>query len=447
MTDAAAAAYGTGGADYRFRGLDFHFTLSHGLFSAAGVDGGTRLLLKVFSQKLDTLFKAPPRTVLDAGCGAGILGICAARVLAGPGLRVRAQDRDELARRFTLFNARENGVPPAVLTAHTEPLLAGPPDASWDLILSNLPAKAGNRVLGDFVSRSASLLTTGGVSLVVVVQPLAALFRSRIQTLGLPLLHDESAGGYTVFMYGPTGGDPGGRADGNSGPDSGPPGPIRESPLFPGAYPCYHRGGGDFELEGTPYHIEALEGVRGFDRSGGAVEAAATLVRRLVPAYPRNGPILILEPDQGHFPVWLLRCLGREQAPRIGLAGRNILALESARYNLRLSGQGGPENPAPDPAVFPILDPDLDREALGNFAPGGWGLIAAFPDLVPQTSRIGAYWEGFAALAAPGGTLIISLASTLAERFDRLKPRGFSRLGDLKRRGFRALGYQKIGNP
>jgi SAM-dependent methyltransferase len=436
----AAAAYGTGGVDYRFRGVDFHFTLSHGLFSAAGVDGGTRLLLKVFSQQLDALAGGrQPRTVLDAGCGAGILGICAARALAGPGLRVRAQDRDELARRFTLFNARENGVPPEVLTAHTEPLLAGLPGAPWDLILSNVPAKAGNRVLADFVSRSASLLKPGGVTLLVAVRPLAALFRARIQALGLPLLRDESAGGYTVFMYGP------GKAGGGLGGDSGPPGPIRESPLFPGAYPFYRRGGGDFELEGTPYHIEALEGVRGFDRSGGAVEAAAKLARRLVPAYPWNGTILIHEPDQGHFPVWLIRRLGREPALRIGLSGRNILALESARYNLMLL-EGGPGGPAPDPAVFPSPDPGLDREGPEGFAPEGWGLIAAFPDLVPQTSRIGAYWEGFTALAAAGGTLIISLNSNMAERFDRLKPRSFSRLGDVKRNGFRALGYQKAGS-
>ncbi|MDR0495415.1 MAG: methyltransferase [Treponema sp.] len=101
--------------------MDFTFDLSQGLFSSAGVDAGTQLLLKVFSRVLDednAAGKSPPRRVLDSGCGAGIIGICAAAAilrLARNSVLARCQDRDELARLVTLHNARLNNIPPARL--------------------------------------------------------------------------------------------------------------------------------------------------------------------------------------------------------------------------------------------------------------------------------------------------------------------------------------------
>jgi hypothetical protein len=437
-----AEAYGTGRTDFRFRGLDFHFLLSHGLFSAAGVDAGTRLLLKVLSNQWDDDLSAGrplPRAVLDAGCGAGIIGVCAAGALnaAAGGTApwfVRAQDRDELARAFTDFNARQNRIPPARLSAHTEPLLAGPPDSRWDLILSNIPAKAGNKVLADFVSRSAALLNPGGAVLMVAVNPLADMFRSRIKALGLALLREEAGGGHTVFMYAPPENAPGNGAVPGADPAKGPGGPVQGRPLFPAAYPAYRRGEGDYELEGIGCHIQAIEGVRGFDNPGDGVRAAAKLARRLAPRCPPEGAILVHEPDQGHFPAWLGGFLGLGPECRMALSGRNILALENARRNIPVLREIG---------IFPAPDLAFVRDEAGAFAGEGYHLIAAFPDLVPQTDRLGAYWEGLADLAADAGIVIVSLPSGAAERFDRLKPRGFTRLGDIRRKGFRALGYKK----
>jgi hypothetical protein len=75
--------------------------------------------------------------------------------------------------------------------------------------------------------------------------------------------------------------------------------------------------------------------------------------------------------------------------------------------------------------------------------PGRFGFIAVFPETVPRTDRRAALWEGLTALLAPGGFAVISLPSSEADRFDRKKPPGFRRLGDLKRNGFRALAYEK----
>jgi hypothetical protein len=213
-------------------------------------------------------------------------------------------------------------------------------------------------------------------------------------------------------------------------------------------------------MEGIPYHIDAFQGVADFDTPSGAVQAAAKLISRLNPK-PPAGAVLIHEPDQGHFPVWLLRRLqgGSPGNPPVQaitgplvFSGRNILALEASRHNTlhALAAAAGAGcvlgTGAPEIMLIPAIDLSMDRERLGAAAgTGRYGYIAAFPPLVPQTDRLDAYWAGLAALLAPGGMALIALPSSLAERFDRKKPKGFTRLGDIKRHGFRALGYGYSG--
>jgi hypothetical protein len=91
--------------------------------------------------------------------------------------------------------------------------------------------------------------------------------------------------------------------------------------------------------------------------------------------------------------------------------------------------------------LIPASDFLCDKEALLKAGP--YSFIASFPEIVPRTNRHAASWEALEALLSPGGIFLISLASSDAERFDRLKPKGFSRLGDMKRKGFRALAYRK----
>jgi hypothetical protein len=387
-------------------------------------------LLKALSQKWDqdTREGRPlPVTVLDAGSGTGVLGICAARALAGiPGLQVRAQDRDELARSFTEYNARRNGVPASVLSARTEPLLAAAP--AWDLILSNIPAKTGEPVLLDFIPRSAGLLGEHGSVMVVVVNTLAGLLRSRIKELALPLLHDERGTEHTVLVYGAG-------ISLNSAPNLACKG--GEDDFFR-RWPAYLRCAGEHEIKDIRYHIDAGHGVADFDTPGGAVTAAAQLTTRLgtaIGSCRASGAVLVHEPDQGHFPVWLLKyleCNFQHGFRRVVLSGRNILALEASRHNL-----GG------EVRMVPAVDIGLSRDALLAAADMPYGAVFLFPNLVPRTSRIGACWEGLEALLEPGGIAVAALPSAPAERFDREKPGAFVRLGDHKRHGFRALGYKK----
>jgi hypothetical protein len=213
------------------------------------------------------------------------------------------------------------------------------------------------------------------------------------------------------------------------------------------ARPAYFRRTGDHELEDIGYHIDAIHGAAGFDRSGASVAAMARLAVQFgAPLAGRcaSKPILVHEPDQGHFPVWLLKYLEKTapgSAPsRLVLSGRNILALEAARHNLRNAA-------AAVPVAVTAVDLLLGKDTLLAAAGKPYDAAFLFPDLPPRTSRIEACWEGLDALLAEGGIALAALPSSGAERFDRAKTRGFARLGSHKRHGFRALGYKKLLRP
>ena len=392
-----------------------------------------------------------PTKVLDAGCGVGVIGICAASALLaldvpieGPsGLSVRCQDRDELAQLFTLHNAEKNNLTLSMLEAHTEPLLAGPKDGRWDLILSNIPAKAGTPVLEDFVRRSVGLLNPGGKVIMVMVHTLADFFRSQIALAEAELLSEHNGSGHSVFVYAV-----GQRQDTVL--------PVEAGSGFLSRHPFYVRTFAQCKMEDIPSRIETVHGASGFDDPGDAVTVAAKLASRIGPgkfALDDDVPLLVHEPGQGFFPCWLFEFmhgnLGPKEMPPMVLSGRNILALEAARHNVLR--QYALRNSAAGVSVVPAADLRLGRTAILNTTDEKrYACILAFPELLPQSSlpkgtdQLAALWNALPPLLATEGILLVTFDSSDAERFDRKKPIGFARLGGIKRSGFRALAYRSM---
>ena len=335
----------------------------------------------------------------------------------GANFHVRAQDRDELARVFTLHNARRNGLDGENLSAYTEPLLAGPPACRWDIILSNIPAKAGQPVLEDFIRRSAGILKKDGRVFLVAVNTLADFFRSRIAAAGAPLIAEENGKEHTVFVYGPN-------------EAAAAASPLLVDKNFPGAYPFYIRNRGEYEMESISYRLDTVYGAPDFDKPGGAIQAAAKLSLKIDLAAKLRGneaALLINDSGQGHFALWLARYLDGS-ASRWVLSGRNALALAAAQAGLSAALPQTADIRAAA-SIAPDADTFLER--------GPFALIAYFPETVTDSA-----WQGIARLAAPGGIVIAGMTSAEAERFDRKKPAALCRLGDLKRKGFRAMAYQ-----
>jgi hypothetical protein len=282
--------------------------------------------------------------------------------------------------------------------------------------------------------------------MIVVVDSLASLFSVRLAELELPLVWEEQGQEHRVFIY---------RRKDDSASLPGGRLPVFDSDgaAFLEKWPAYLRGSGDYTLENVSYHLDAFHGVADFDTPSGAVQTAVKLLSRqegrgMAAGGMPPAAVLVYEPDQGHFPVWLATsrlatsrlAAGSGPAGRWVFSGRNILSLEAARHNtLRAMEMGGN---AGEIVPLPAIDIALDQAALA--ALGAYGLIAFFPDAVPQTEgteRLDAWWEALASLLAPGGFLLAAFSASRAERFDRRKPRGFTRLGDVKRMGFRAHLY------
>jgi len=275
-------------------------------------------------------------------------------------------------------------------------------------------------VLEDFVRRSAGILKKDGRVFLVAVNTLADFFRSRIVAAGAHLLAEESGKEHTVFVYGP-----------NEAAAAANPLVFDEN--FPRAYPFYIRNQSAYEMEGISYGLDTIYGAPDFDNPGGAVQAAAKLAVKIDLASKLRGKeasLLINDSGQGHFALWLARYLNGSF--RWVLSGRNALALAAAKS--ALSAALPPEATASStlfPAI-PVADISLERRCLEAAEP--FALAAFFPE--------GGNFSFPETVIDTGGIAIVGMASAEAERFDRKKPAGLHRLGDIKRKGFRAMAYQ-----
>ena len=177
---------------------DLEFMLSHALFSSYGIDVGTKAILRAIRPTLAAADGPHPATALDVGCGTGIIGIALAK--ACPGLSVTALDRDALALSFTLANAEANGLGDRI-KVRGGLLLDLEPGERFDLIVTNIPAKAGTPALEDFFFRSPSFLSPGGVVWVVIVNSLANQALSSLLRAGHEILSEEEGKEHTVLSF------------------------------------------------------------------------------------------------------------------------------------------------------------------------------------------------------------------------------------------------------
>ena len=93
-----------------------------------------------------------PRSVLDLGCGSGVLAIAAAKLWRRP---VVASDLDPVAVRIARSNARRNGAAPWVRTLTAAGLRNPRLHRRFDLIAANILARPLIRLAGDIARRLA----------------------------------------------------------------------------------------------------------------------------------------------------------------------------------------------------------------------------------------------------------------------------------------------------
>ncbi len=174
---------------YELNKIHFSFDVGNTLFSTFEIDHGTDVLIRAIET-------GEPKTILDLGCGYGPIGIILAKI--NPLSKVTMVDRDLLAIRYSKLNIAKNNLTNATAFASVgmEELI----NRTFDLIVSNIPAKIGDEAItNEFILSPFKQLTPQGELWIVVVNSLNRLIPKigRQHKLSLKLVKKRN--GHTVY--------------------------------------------------------------------------------------------------------------------------------------------------------------------------------------------------------------------------------------------------------
>ncbi|MBI3923791.1 MAG: class I SAM-dependent methyltransferase [Armatimonadetes bacterium] len=169
-------------------GRSFCFETEAGVFSKGRVDRGTCSLIA------STEFP-PEGRFLDWGCGYGAIGIVAAALTH---LEVWMVDLNQRAVQQARRNSVLNHVPQVVVLCADG--MSAFREGSFDLIASNPPIRAGNRVVFAFIEDASRILRkTGSLSLVAQTKQGAKSIALKMERVFGNVETVDRSGGYRVL--------------------------------------------------------------------------------------------------------------------------------------------------------------------------------------------------------------------------------------------------------
>ena len=294
---------------FNFWKQSLKFKTSQELFSSHDIDLGTQFLLRTL---MESGYGRPQR-ILDAGCGYGPLGLTIKKLY--PDCLAHLFDRDALAVEYTRQNAALNGVTDAEIYGSL-----GYDDvkrSDFDLILSNIPGKAGERVIRYLLKEAGYYLSPGGITAVVIVESLEGLAQQVLEeSPGIEVLLRKKRPGHTVFHY-----------RFNERPAEGIP---RQTALERG---IYLRNRMQIKTGSLELNMQTASGIPEFDTPSYRTEM-------LIKALQDNGDmgarrVIVFNPGQGHAATAVWKIF---QPETLALVDRDLLALCYTRLNLMENG-------------------------------------------------------------------------------------------------------------
>ena len=171
-TSAPTSAHKTAYVDMEYRGHALRFETDSGVFSRTELDRGTEVLL-------DSLPETLSGSVLDMGCGWGVIGVAIGKHWADT--KITMADINQRACDLSRKNAAAAGVEAAVIESDGYEKILG---NTYDLILQNPPIRAGKAVIYKmFADASACLNADGELWLVIRKQQGAPSAITYLKTL------------------------------------------------------------------------------------------------------------------------------------------------------------------------------------------------------------------------------------------------------------------------
>ncbi len=372
----------------QFFGKKSTLNTSQELFCCNEVDAGSTLLISSVMKELPLPQRA---RIADIGCGTGVLSLA----LHGnyPDSRILAVDRDALALAFTEMNCRENG-----FDVETRSSLGAADifDETFDLVLSNIPAKAGLPAIRTMLADFSRLAAPAGTVAVVVVRTLSDFAEGVIREAGGTILFRNKTREYTVFHY---------RNMSHDG--------VNQH-LSP-----YIRSSVSFDAGSNPLMLDTVWGIGEFD----SLSYTTRLVLQMLDKHAACGSTLVVNPGQGYVPV-ALSSPDFHQVSSLHVACRDYLSLCITEKNVQAC-TGKPVT--------------AHHCSLLGEVEGIYDTVVVLyeKEAVPTAHEL--LLESLASLTAPGAMVIIAGSSTSMHRFDLGAGTIFSRIADKKNRGFRVL--------
>ncbi len=344
---------------YQYRGRTLNFRVSQELFSSQDIDTGTKHLLKTLTDEGFENYKK----VLDFGCGYGPIAI--ALKTACPSSEVHGVDKDALALDYASQNAKINNVSAVKIypSLGYDDVL----DDNFDLIVSNIPGKVGNKVLSHILKDARFHLGPQGRVAIVVIDAIGDYVTEVLSDPGIKILFRKRWPGHLVFHYQFQVSTPS----------------MTETKSQSLATGIYARGKNIID---TTYNLPEFNTIS-FDTQLLLSRLKAVKSRQIENA-------VVFNPGQGYIPVALTKLT---QVQEINLTDRDLQALRVSRMNLinngypsiriSLSHQAGirGEKSVPADLILGIL-PEKDnpavqamfvRQSAARLARGGMMILAS----------------------------------------------------------------------
>ncbi len=351
------------------------FAVAQELFSSHVVDAGSRLLLR----SIDVASLPNTGHAVDFGCGYGVLGLAVRDAL--PHWTVQLVDRDTLAVEFSRWNSERLDGDDGSVSCELGLGLDGAPETGCDLILWNVPGKASEPVLRELTGDVARALADQGLAAIVVVNPLAPVIRSALQSDdAIAIDHDAEHPEHTVIHA---------RREGSG-----------TRPSDPFGRGIFDRQPGEFGVDDFEYDIIPVLGLPEYDSYSFATQVVFDALRTV------EGDVetmLIMRPGQGHVP---LVAAHRFRPERLVMIDRDLLALRSSARALVDVG-------VRLPGIDIVATPDLID------VPGDTPCSLAILMLEDQVRNEihSARLDDLASLVGPGGNVLVGGTSSVVSRF------------------------------
>ncbi|MCP3992842.1 MAG: methyltransferase [Actinomycetia bacterium] len=300
--------------DFAFHRKRIKLELARSVFASGNLDAGTAMLLRhLQSIPLDHV-----KRILDLGCGNGSLGVVL-RAL-DPGRHLTAVDRDALACRYTRRNLAGNGLGSGSGLSDDRILGSlGYDDIGedrFDLIVSNLPGKAGEEVIANLIGGAASVADDGAIVGLVVVDPLAHLVSKLVEEAGYEVLLAKGNNTHHVILARVT-----------------EPSPSSLQPVGAFATGTYDRKKAEFSDRSMRWTVRTVTGLPEFD----SLSYPSRMLRNALQGV-EAGPSVVVNAGQGHRAV----IAGRSGYPPATLIARDLLSLQAASRSLVDNGFASP---------------------------------------------------------------------------------------------------------